>query len=46
MPANVFSYFVAIGSGLALGIVLVLIPSYMIFNKIQQKGSVKKNARY
>jgi hypothetical protein len=40
---NVFSYFMAIGSGLAAGLVIILIPSYMIFKKLQRGG--KKDAR-
>lgn len=32
---NVFGYFLSIGAGLAFGFVIVLVPSYLIFNKIQ-----------
>jgi len=32
---NVFGYFMSIGAGLAFGFVIVLVPSYIIFNKIR-----------
>jgi hypothetical protein len=44
MSSNVFSYFFAIGSGLASGFVFILIPSYIILNKIQNR-KVKKDVR-
>jgi hypothetical protein len=40
---NVFSYFVAIGSGLATGIVIVAAPSYWLYKKLgnRRKPNVK-----
>lgn len=35
---SVFSYFFAIGSGLALGIAFVFLPSVWLFNKLKTKG--------
>jgi hypothetical protein len=34
---NVFNYFVAIGSGLTVGIVIVLAPCYLIYKKIENR---------
>ncbi|WP_258525930.1 hypothetical protein [Paenibacillus sp. YN15] len=39
---NVFSYFFAIGSGLTLGVVAVILPAYWLLNKM--KGG-KTNVR-
>lgn len=35
---SVFSYFIAIGSGLSLGIAMVFLPSVWLFKKINAKG--------
>ncbi|KAF6614221.1 hypothetical protein HFE03_25835 [Paenibacillus sp. EKM102P] len=41
MEGSVFSYFFAIGSGLALGIAWVTVLSFWIFNKMKNKGAAK-----
>lgn len=43
MEGSVFSYFFAIGSGLALGIAWVTMLSFWLINKIKNKGA-NKNA--
>lgn len=39
---NVFGYFLAIGAGLTMGIAIVLIPSFMVYNKF---SGGRKNVR-
>jgi hypothetical protein len=41
---NVFGYFLAIGSGLAMGFIIVLLPAAMIWNRMQRRK--QNNARY
>ncbi|NEU27713.1 hypothetical protein [Paenibacillus kribbensis] len=43
MEGSVFSYFFAIGSGLALGVAWVTVLSFWLVNKIKNKG-VKQHA--
>jgi hypothetical protein len=43
---NVFSYFVAIGSGLATGIVIVLVPCYWIFKKLENRRKPANDKPY
>jgi hypothetical protein len=42
---NVFQYFIAIGSGLTTGVIIVLLPSYWLFNKFKNKGK-SNHAKY
>lgn len=42
MEGAVFTYFVAIGSGLALGIAIVTIPALMIFKKMNNRPAKVK----
>ncbi|WDZ58025.1 hypothetical protein MF625_08725 (plasmid) [Paenibacillus polymyxa] len=43
MEGSVFSYFFAIGSGLALGLAWVAMLSFWLINKMKNKGA-NKNA--
>jgi thiaminase len=43
---NVFSYFVAIGSGLATGIVIVLAPCYWIYKKLENRRTPTNEKQY
>lgn len=42
MEADVFSYFMAIGSGLSLGIAVVVLPGLWVAKKIMTKKGAKQ----